>query len=51
MTRDMRHVTCVIEHVTRDAKFVTFQGEPNQNGDEDCAAIDSQAEGYGVRLS
>ena len=23
------------------------EGEPNQNGNEDCGAFDSQAEGYG----
>ena len=26
------------------------EGEPNQNGNEDCAAIDPQNEGYGVRM-
>ena len=25
-----------------------FAGEPNQNGNEDCAALDPQNEGFGV---
>ena len=25
-------------------------GEPNQNGNEDCGAFDSQAEGFGVNI-
>ena len=40
----------VLENVERKfcLDFWIFAGEPNQNGNEDCTAMDPQNEGYGV---